>query len=360
MTGLSKVIPIIIPAYEPDERLIELLRDFVQNDIRTVIVVDDGSGSEYQSIFEEAKKIMQPIDGCVLTHEVNKGKGRALKTAFEYVLTSYPEAIGVVSADSDGQHTFECIETVKEKLAQNQESLVMGVRNFDGEHIPWKSKFGNKLTMKVLGYITGIHVSDTQTGLRGIPRAFMEELLEVKGERFEFETRMLLQSVDRYPIREVSIKTIYRSKENHQTHFHPFIDSIRIYRILGVQFLKFMFTSLSSSLIDLILFAVFCFFLKPQFAFYVGLATVLARVISATYNYLMNYKVVFKSKEHLVKAAFKYIFLAILQMGSSAVLVSIGVMLLSFLPEVVTKAVVDTVLFFLSYTIQQRYVFRKK
>ena len=189
----------------------------------------------------------------------------------------------------------------------------------------------------------------------------MRELLEVKGERFEFETRMLLESAGKYQIKEVPIKTIYDSKENHQTHFNPVKDSIRIYRILGAKFIKYIFASLSSCLIDLLLFAVFCHFLKagnPES--YVLISSVLARILSAVYNYCMNYKLVFKSREHIGKAAAKYFALAIVQMSASALLVTCFVRLLTRIPEVVIKAVVDTILVFISYHIQQKYVFQGK
>jgi len=352
-------IPVIIPAYEPDDRLIALLEDFRDRGIRDVIIVNDGSGDKYDPIFGEVEKRLPALGGTLLRHEVNCGKGRALKTAFAYVLDHYPDAPGVVTADSDGQHSVDCIRSVMDQLRKTPGSLVLGVRSFDGEDVPWKSAFGNKLTMKVLGYVSGVSVSDTQTGLRGIPRAFMRELLDVPGERFEFETQMLLATAGKYPIEEVPIRTIYDSRENHQTHFNPVRDSIRIYRILGAKFIKYIFVSLSSSVVDLVLFAIFCGILRgrPLPLSYVAIATVAARIISATYNFAMNYRVVFRSSENVAGSAAKYILLAIVQMTLSAILVTGGTTLLPLLPEVLVKVVVDTVLFLASYYIQRRYVF---
>lgn len=359
-------IPVVIPAYEPDERLIALLEDFRTQGIRNVILVNDGSGESYEEMFRRAQDLLPELEGTLLVHEVNRGKGRALKTAFEYILENDPDAPGVVTADSDGQHTVECIRAVMERLREKPEALVLGVRTFDGEDVPWKSAFGNRLTMKVLGYVSGVHVSDTQTGLRGIPRAFMRELLDVPGDRFEFETQMLLETAGRYPIEEVPIRTIYDSKENHQTHFNPVKDSIRIYRILGAKFIKYLFASLSSCVLDLVLFAVFCSLLRGRMQAappplnripYIAAATVLARILSATYNFTMNYKVVFRSRENVGGSAAKYVLLAIVQMTLSAVLVTGGAAMLPFLPEVAVKAVVDTVLFLLSYYVQRKYVF---
>lgn len=351
------VIPVIIPAYEPDRRLIGLLEDFREKKVRDVILVNDGSGDKYEEIFEEAGSIVKELGGTVLVHEVNRGKGRALKTGFAYVLENYPEAIGTVTADSDGQHSPECILSVMQRLREKPDSLVLGVRSFNEEQVPWKSRMGNKLTLKVLGYVSGIHVSDTQTGLRGIPRAFMRDLLDVEGERFEFETRMLLETAGKCDIEEVTIRTIYDSKEDHQTHFDPFRDSIRIYKILGAKFLKYIAASLSSSVIDIGLFTVFCSLMRGKIGAYIAVSTILARILSASYNFLMNYRVVFKSSEHMGSSAVRYVALAATQMLLSAALVTGGASILTFLPEVIVKIIVDTILFLLSFYIQRKYVF---
>lgn len=187
---MEKRIPVIIPAYEPDEKMIRLLQTLQESGIERIVVVDDGSGNEYRNLFEQAKQ----LGAIVLTHAVNLGKGRALKTAFNEVLNRYPEAIGAITADSDGQHTPACIQKCMEAMEKEPEKLILGCRNFDQDNVPAKSEWGNKITRQVLKYLCGVAVSDTQTGLRGIPAAFMRHLMNVKGERFEFETYMLLEA----------------------------------------------------------------------------------------------------------------------------------------------------------------------
>lgn len=352
------MIPLIIPAYEPDERLLILLDTLKEYHFGPVVLVDDGSGDPYRQLFEQAKERMEG-KLIFLSHKKNCGKGKALKTAFSYLLESYPQIVGAVTADSDGQHTLQAITDVAEKLEQYPESLILGTRTFEGEDIPWKSRFGNTLTISVFSYIAGTHISDTQTGLRGIPRELMRELLKVPYDRFEFEMQMLLDASGNFPIIEVPIETIYDSRENHQTHFRPVADSAKIYAILGKRFLKYSLASFSSSIIDLLLFTVLCHFLRGDMAAYVAVCTVLARLVSATYNYLMNYKLVFKSRENPGKAACEYALLAVVQMSLSALLCTGGVGLLPFVPEALVKIVVDTALFFASYYMQQRVVFRK-
>lgn len=350
-------IPVIIPAYEPDEKLIVLLKHLKEAGIVNIVVVDDGSGKDYRDLFEAALA----VEGCkVLTHSVNLGKGRALKTAFNYCLTEFPDAVGCVTADSDGQHTPEDILACMKKLWDTPDALILGCRNFDAKDVPLRSSFGNKCTRKVFGYLLGISISDTQTGLRAIPTSFMKTLMNVKGERFEYETNMLIETKNQsIPIKEVSVKTIY-IEENKTSHFNPIKDSVRIYMIFG----KFLFSSLSSSVVDLLLFNFFCRLLQGatgifgELPYIVG-ATVMARVISAIYNFLINYKVVFKSKANIAATAVKYCLLAVCQMLCSAFLVNALYGLIGGY-EVVVKIPVDVFLFFVSFVIQREFVYRKK
>lgn len=346
-------IPLIIPSYEPDEKLIKLLEELQKDGYSNIIIVDDGSGLEYQHIFDRAKSL---FDICLLRHPVNQGKGRALKTAFAHVLETMPDAAGCITADSDGQHTPDCIRLCAEALLQNKNSLIMGCRCFDQENVPARSEFGNKCTRVIMKYMAGVSVSDTQTGLRGIPAAFMKTLLSVKGERFEFETNMLLETkTQKVSIVEVPIQTIY-IEENKSSHFNPIKDSVRIYMMFG----KFLFSSLSSSVVDLVLFSLFCYFLKGKqwgAVSYIVASTVMARVLSAAYNYFINYKVVFQSKSSVRSTLFKYILLAICQMLCSALLVDLLYPLVGGL-EVLVKVPVDVMLFFLSFFIQREFVYR--
>lgn len=349
-------IPVIIPAYEPGENLIPFIDSLSEKGIQRIVVVDDGSGKAYESIFDEISR----RENCmVLRHAVNLGKGRALKTAFNECMNRFPEAPGVVTADSDGQHTPEGILSCMQELSGHPDALVLGCRDFDASNVPARSSFGNKCTRRVFRYLLGISITDTQTGLRGIPRSFMEILMNVKGERFEFETNMLIETKERQiPIREVPIDTIY-IEQNQTSHFHPIRDSLRIYLV----FTKFVFSSLSSSVVDLLLFGMFCNMLKGGGALfgasYIVQATVMARVLSAAYNFLINYKVVFRSRENMALTAAKYFLLAICQMGCSAFLVDLlyratgGV-------EVLVKIPVDVLLFFLSFAIQREFVYRSR
>jgi glycosyltransferase involved in cell wall biosynthesis len=364
-------IPVIIPAYEPDARLLGLIDELNKSGLGPVIVVNDGSeGAEYKEIFEGASQ----RGARLLTHAVNMGKGRALKDAFNYCLNEYDDLLGIITADSDGQHTAEdirkCLEALskacKESKAKsgidsiedecNGEVLVLGVRDFNESGIPARSVFGNKTTSRVMKLLLGLSISDTQTGLRGISVPFMKYLLTENGERFEFETNMLIATKELgIKIVEVPIKTIYL-EENKSSHFNPILDSIRIYAV----FVKFLFSSLSSSVVDIVMFSIFCGMFRnvPVAIGYVMLATILARVISAIYNFIVNYKVVFKGKGSKSRAALKYLVLAICIMLLSGGLVTFFTGLLPMVPEFVVKIPVDCVLFLLSFVVQREIVYK--
>lgn len=354
VSEINKSIPVIIPSLEPDNRLLELLKSLNLIGIENILLVNDGSSKAYDDIFAKAR---EQYHCKVFVHCVNMGKGRALKNAFNYCIVQNPDIIGCVTADSDGQHTASDILKCMEALYQKRDKLILGCRDFLSDNVPKKSMYGNLITRKICKWICSVDVSDTQTGLRAIPVAFMKKLLFCQGERFEFETQMLIEARDEFAIEEVKIETVYDSKESHATHFRPLVDSFKIYKIFLATFIVFILSSFSSSIVDLTLFSYLCQLMRTNVLHYVGIATVIARIISALFNYLVNYKIVFKSTKEHVHSSAKYVVLAIAQMACSAIFVTVGVKIIPFLPEVLVKMIVDTVLFFFSYYIQRRFIF---
>lgn len=345
-------IPVIIPSLEPDERLIHIIKEILKAGMKNIVVVNDGSGQEYEDIY----KTVEEQGAIVLKHAVNLGKGRALKTAFNYCINSFEGLCGVVTADSDGQHTARSIRNCAEALSAQKDKLVLGVRDFlSREDVPFRNRFGNRITVFTLNAVCGIKVSDTQTGLRAIPIDFMKRLLQVSGERFEYETNMLIETKEAgIRIYEVPIETIYQ-KEEYSSHFNPLLDSIRIYRI----FAKFICSSLLSTLIDFILFSLFVSCFKGNLpGMYILVSTVLARLFSSAVNFLVNKKVVFRNKSNRMTSVIEYIVLCVFIMMCSAGLVTV-LYQFTHIREVIVKAVVDTCLFGLSFVIQRDIIFRK-
>jgi len=350
MTDDTAAAPVLlIPALSPDERLLELTRQVLDNGVRHIIIIDDGSDRASADIFTE----LEQIPACsVLRHRENRGKGRALKTGMRFFLENFPDSIGVVTADCDGQHTPADIETICDELAAHPDDLILGVRDFSMAKIPPKSRFGNLLTKSFFHLLTGLKLNDTQTGLRGIPTAQMEMFCSLKGERFEYELNMLLACKQHHiAIQQIPIATIYLY-ENSGTHFNPFTDSIRIYLVL----LKFVSSSLISFLVDYGSFILFLAIFGAMTASNMAVfwAGIVSRVISSTVNYTINRLTVFKSDARF--STMRYYILCVVQMIiSSGAVAGLNFFFRGGAP--IFKIIVDSLLFLASFTIQREWVF---
>ena len=349
-------IIIMIPSLNPDHKLVDYVKQLAEQDFREILVVNDGSSALYDPIFDEIRQ----TDKCtVITHEVNQGKGRALKTGMKYVLEHHPDCVGIVTGDADGQHRLEDTLNVANALLEDDNRLVLGSRDFNSPNIPARSSFGNKLTSWVFAVMFGQKLMDTQTGLRGISLKIVPSMLEIDGERFEYEMNMLIECRRRkIPIDEIPIETVYID-ENSSSHFNPIVDSVKIYWLIFRSFFSFIFTSVSCTLLDLLLFTLLARLVIPGgFAYRIQLATVIARVVSATTNFVVNKNVVFQKKGHLLSSAVKYFTLAVVQMTISATAVNWLYHTLGW-HEVIIKAIVDTILFIINYSIQKNLIFKK-
>ena len=349
--GSPAQVALLIPALNPDQRLLELLAALRDTWTGPVLLVDDGSDETCRPIFDQAEAL-----GCdVVRHARNLGKGRGLKTGFNYLLTHYPAAIGCVTADADGQHSPQDIAACADALRAQPQALVLGCRDFSLSNVPARSQLGNRITRSFMRALCGVGVTDTQTGLRGISRDFMSHMLDVPGERFEYETNMLLETrTAQVPIQEVSIQTLYL-EGNKSSHFNPLVGSWRIYKLL----LKFCAASVIGFAVDIALFALFLHIFQGMKVYVVKpivAATVLARILSATVNYLINHKAVFQSQKSSKRSFPRYAALCVVQMALSAALVT-WICSLGASSATLVKLIVDLCLFFLSFQIQRRWVF---
>ncbi|MGM0843732.1 MAG: glycosyltransferase [Bacillota bacterium] len=339
---------ILIPSYNPDDKLEKLINEIISEKFSNIVVINDGSASGTREIFNTISGFKEVT---LITHNVNQGKGRALKTGLDYIKTHFNN-FGTVTVDADGQHAVKDICKVALELYNSQESLVLGVRDFSSNDIPARSRFGNNLTKVVVKFTLGISITDTQTGLRGIPYDMVDSLLRVKGERYEYEMNMILECKNQETsIKEVPIETIY-IEENESSHFNPIVDSIKIYSV----FLKFISSSLLSFGVDILLFTVFSILFKEIYPVeFILLATVAARILSSMFNYFVNKKVVFNTDSR--NTMIKYYTLSIVQMLTSAFLVFSVYQFIGD-GEVAIKIVLDSILFLISYVIQRDWVFK--
>lgn len=228
-TSCLKKLTIILPSLDPDDKFDRVVEGLIARGFEHIVIVDDGSDAAHQVHFSKAEGYPQCT---VLHHEGNKGKGRALKTAFAYVLEHQPEAEGVITIDGDGQHLAEDIIACGERMLAHEGCVVLGCRDFGQPGVPPRSVAGNRTTSRMFRLFYGIRLSDTQTGLRAIPTAHLERFLQVEGERFEYETNMLLK-MKRWGIgfEEQPIATVY-DPEDYSSHYNAVKDSWRIFKIM--------------------------------------------------------------------------------------------------------------------------------
>lgn len=354
MNQAASCVTVVIPSLNPDEKLVQTVDALIDLGFSDIILVNDGSDPEYVENFPTDRP-----ECTLLTHSVNQGKGAALKTAFRYCLQRSRNMEGVLTVDGDGQHKAEDVLRCAQAMLQDKK-VVLGVRNFSLSHVPKRSRIGNRITSLVFRLFCGLNISDTQTGLRAIPAEFLPTILEVQGERYEYETNMLLElSSLAVPVSEVKIETVY-IEENQTSHFRPFRDSVRIYSLI----LRFMAASLLSSLVDLgIFFLLSCFLPGILGAAADAVCTVIARLVSSLLNYAINKKKVFQSSAATGSSLIRYYILAagILFLSSAsitAVSLAGGMSDGSFaFLKTVCKLIIDALLFLLSFRIQRNWVF---
>lgn len=340
---MDKLAIVIIPAYNPTNDILPLIKELSKS--MEIICINDGSKKECESIFAEIKS-MEKVH--LLQHAVNMGKGRALKTGFDYALNEFPGADMVVTVDADGQHKIEDIVKICDAYNASNE-VILGKRDFESEEIPLRSRFGNKMTKIVFSYLCGIKLSDTQTGLRVYPLQILPELLKVSGDRYEYETNVLLWCHDNdIQFREITIQTVYENG-NAQSHFNPIKDSLKIYGVI----LKYIGSSLLAVFVDNLVFMLLSEHISNYFVL-----TYIGRAFSATVNFSVNKKIVFKKQGNMGMQALRYIILLIFSGTLSALSVKclVSKMDWALLP---TKLLVETILFFFNYYMQNKFVFGK-
>lgn len=340
----------LIPAYEPEENMLDLLENIKKDTDMDIVVVNDGSSDACKDIFSKAKEFAK-----VLEHEVNKGKGRALKTGLNYINDNYRGEYIVVTMDADGQHTIEDALKICDLVKKSPDILVLGKRFF-GEDVPLRSRFGNAMTRLVYKIATGVKVYDTQTGLRAFSYKLVPLMLEIKGERYEYEINVLMEcSKNNIEIKEIDIATIYINN-NSGSHFNVFKDSYRIYK----EIFKFCAASIVCFLVD---YALYCIGLVFTVSLGKGLSTVVsnvfARIVSSVLNFTLNKKVVFKRKGNTLKLAISYFMLALCILAGNTIVLKMFVEVFN-IDTKIAKLITELIFFIISWFIQKFLIFKKK
>ena len=331
---------VLVPALEPDHRMVDLVRDLLVADpCLHVLVVDDGSGRGFAGVFDAATA----LGAVVVRHEVNRGKGRALKTGFHHAAALWPGE-DVVCADSDGQHTPADVLAVARRVAASRTAMVLGARQLSGP-VPTRSRLGNGLTRRLFFLTTGLDLTDTQTGLRAYPAEMLGWLCEVEGERFEYELELLLRArAAGHAIVEVPISTVYL-EGNASSHFRPVRDSARVYAPL----VRFAASSGLAAAIDYAL-----LFVLHALTGSLAVSVVGARATSASVNYATNRRLVFRRGGPRSAPRYAALVGAVLAVNWGLMHTLVVVLGAGLLPA---KLATEGLLLFVSYAVQQRFVF---
>lgn len=351
---------LIISSLNPNEKIIEYIDNLIENDFKKIIIVNDGSKVECTEIF---KKLKEKEECIVLNHCISLGKGRTLKDALNYYMSEIEtiEYNGVVTINYSDNYLIEDIIKIDEAISKASDRLVLGTHDFDQKDVPKKSIIKNKTISLTLKLLYGKKIVDTQTGLRGIPNKLIPSYLYVQGEGDEYDTGILIESIkNKIKIVDVIIKGGYGDNgENSKSN--SIKDFFMTYYIVLSIFFKYSISSLMAAFVDLLGFVLFTELLRNisiSNEIEILLATILARIISSFVNYKLNKIMVFSMKERSKSAFFKYYVLIFIQMLCSAGCV----MLLNKVvtSTVISKIIVDTILFFLSYHVQRIFIFKNK
>lgn len=334
---------VLIPAYQPDEKLYRLVTDLRDACDYAILIVNDGSSAACAPLFERLQAL-----ATVIGYQENRGKGAAIKYALTYVGEHYPAYDGVVIADADGQHLPKDIIRVAEAWAQSPDKLVLGSRRFTGK-VPFKSRAGNAITRGVFAISTGVKLHDTQTGLRAFSASRIPEMLAMKGERYDYEINVLLYATRHgIPIEELPIETVY-IENNASSHFKPLRDAWRIYRMIFL----FVGSSFLAMAVDYVLVILLTALLaKLPDATALLCSTITARLVSSFINYFINRRVVFETRGRSV--ILRYYLLAAGIWAANYGLLNLTTLIL---PVSIGKLLVELLLYPVSFLLQRAFVF---
>jgi len=336
---------VVIPALNPQVELVALVGQLSAAGVNTIVIVDDGSSRETASTFEAVSR----YGVHVLRHAVNLGKGAALKTGINYALCNFPDAVGVVTGDADGQHSAADILKIGELLSERPDALILGRREF-GPSAPSRSRVGNILTSLAVQLLIGKRISDTQTGLRGIPAGFARQLLSIASPGYEFELDMLITAKhEGRRIVEAPIETIYLAG-NASSHFNPLRDSMRVYFAL----LRFTGVALVTAVIDNAV-----FLMAFQYGGNILGSQILGRAVAVIFNYTAARKAVFFSHRKHVETLPAYLLLVFASGLASYTLIRMFGITFGW-RVFPSKLIAESLLFLVNFLIQRDWVFTRR
>lgn len=215
-------IIVLIPTFNPSKKILDVIKNLEDNKIYDIVIVNDGSDNEH---LKNLKNVKYPI----VTHEINMGKGAALKTGFNYITKNIKHFDGVLTIDDDNQHDIDSILRVMKAFRKH---TIIGYRDFNTVGVPKHRAFGNKLSNKIFHKLYKFKINDTQTGLRIYSKSDIKDIISLESNGFEYELEALIKLIKLGKhIDQEPINTIY-NKEPNTSHYKVVRDSYRVYKIM--------------------------------------------------------------------------------------------------------------------------------
>lgn len=341
---------VIIPVSSPGDKLNGYIASIIECGYKVILVFD---GCEPDNIFHVNESCI------ILRNAVSQGVGRAVKTGVNYILTRLPECKCAVIADDTCTYSTEDIALCEDSALSDPAAIVLGSRKLTKTSVPFKARFINNSFRIMFRTLCGINIKDSRTSLRAFSRNLMADIMGVQGEGSDFMVNMLLYTKQRnIPITEAAVDAQYFPAPK-----KPLMNNLADLLNIFFVFIKFMVTSLSSFVIDLLAFTLFVnifkgFIASPQY--YILYSTILSRVISAFVNFSLNKYTVFKNKGRTLKTFIKYASLCAVQLlvSSTLVFVVYDKIFAGAVSESIIKIFVDAILFFVSFQVQREWVFK--
>lgn len=335
-------IVILIPALNPGNNIIEVIKDLKKEGFSNIIVINDGSDDNNRKYFNI---LNDEFNVKVYNHEKNLGKGQALKTGIKKIINE--EILGVITVDADGQHLAKDVTKIAAQM--NKDKIIFGARKLvNNKVVPMASKIGNIFSSMYLKLLTGVYLEDTQTGLRGIPKKYFKVALEIPGNRYDYEMNFLKNICqNKIDFDIVPIETIY---ENRIKNFRIIKDSIIVYK----EFFKNLISSLLCSIVDIAIFGILVSSINSIF-----FSNIFARIFSGGLDFLINKLWVYRknNSKNMKEEVRKYLVLFIVQMMLNTLLVaSLSMIFYEFV--VIIKIIVNVILYLTNFFIKGRYIFK--
>jgi len=210
----------LIPAYQEARHIADVVRR-AKNYLDQILVVDDASTDQTSS---EARR----AGANLLRHEVNRGKGAAIKTGLRELLSSKIQYALIL--DGDGQHCPEEIPLFLEEAEKSKAPFLLGNRMGDLAKMPLIRQLTNRIMSSQISRICGQSIPDTQCGFRMIHHALIPHLF-CETDAYDYETEMLLIASGKgFKIRPVPVTTVYSDEVS---KIHPVKDTLRFLKLMA-------------------------------------------------------------------------------------------------------------------------------